>query len=84
MFRVHKEQKTSQMDLYISEANRIVSNYPRPIPVPAQFIRILNKIFQRMGSHSNWLGARCDRVTGNLQKETCVYPKNLEWRDYRE
>jgi hypothetical protein len=84
MFRVHKEQKTARQDLYISEANQILSNYPRPMPVPPLLIRILNKIYQRTGSNSNWLGARCDQVIYNLQKEIWVYQKNLEWRDFHE
>lgn len=82
MFRVHEEQKTTRQNLYISEANQVLLNYPRPIPIPSLFIHVLNKIYQRVGSDANWLGARCDRVSYNLQQKTWVYQKNLEWRDY--
>lgn len=82
MFRIHKEQKTTQQDLYISEANRIVSSYPRPFPVHPLVIGALNKIYQRIDSTSNWLGARCDCVSFDLQKEIWVYQKKLEWHDY--
>lgn len=79
MFRIHKEQKTVKKDLYIAEAGKIMAAYPRSIPVPSSFLRILNKIYQRGNSNSNWLGARCDRVSYDPQQEKWVYQKRLEW-----
>jgi len=84
MFRIHKEQKTSQMKAYILEANQIITKYPRPVPIPPLFIRILNRIYQRTESNSNWFDARCDRLSFDFKKEIWVYQKRLEWRNYHE
>jgi len=81
MFRSHRDQKTSDMDKYILEAENVLSRYPAPLWVPAFFIRLLNPFYRNTQSDANWLGARCDRVEYDPRAGDWIYRKYLEWRD---
>jgi glycosyltransferase involved in cell wall biosynthesis len=81
MFRFHGNQKTSDLEKYILEAENVLSRYPRPLWVPALFIRFLNLIYLGNQCDANWLGARCDRVEYDPREDYWVYRKYLEWRD---
>jgi glycosyltransferase involved in cell wall biosynthesis len=81
MFRYHGSQKTSDLNEYILEAEKVLSRYPNPIWVPAFFIRFLNLFYRKGKTDENWLDARCDRIEYNLYTEDWVYKKYLEWRD---
>lgn len=82
MFRIHDDQKTSDLDKYIMEAENVLSHYVCPIRVPSLFIRLINYIYLKTGSTTNWLGARCDNVKYDLRSGNWVYKRCLEWRDF--
>lgn len=82
MFRVHKNQKTSNIDKYLLEAENVLSRHSIPIRVPLLFIRLLNQIYLKTGTNKNWLDARCDNVIYDLLSDSWVYKKRLEWRDF--
>ena len=81
MFRYHADQKTSDLDKYIMEAESILSRYPAPLWVPTTIIRLLNLYYRNIQSDKNWLGARCDRIEYAMPAGGWVYKKYLEWRD---
>ncbi len=82
MFRLHDDQKTSNIDKYLLEAEKVLSRYSLPIRIPLFFIRLLNQIYLKTGSHKNWFDARCDNVAYDIHADSWVYTKCLEWRDF--
>ncbi len=80
-FRIHDQQKTSDLDRYILEADRVLSRYSSPPPVPTLLIKFLNLFYRNTQSEKNWLGARCDRIEYAVHADSWVYRKYLEWRN---
>jgi glycosyltransferase involved in cell wall biosynthesis len=80
MFRRQAQQKTTQLEKYYAEADRILQRYPRMIRIPRFFIHVLNYIFRRTSSQGNWFSTRSDKVTYNLRSKKWEYIKFLEFR----
>lgn len=80
IFRYHDQQKTTQLDQYIDEANNVLARFPTPLWVPSVFIHFLHLLNRRINYERNWLGAQCDKIVFNPRENLWQYKKYLEWR----
>jgi glycosyltransferase involved in cell wall biosynthesis len=73
IFRYHGEQKTNNLEKYITEVQTVIAKYPKPLNLPYTLLRILVSGLTRMRPEANWLGRRAERAWYDAkEKKWCM------------